>query len=273
MRRISLMLLMLVVVGVGCTNGDPTPMGEVVTPVGLLPEVGHGPLPTPTAMPPLPAPSLVPTSTPTPTPTQMPATVAGPTLTLTAVASPTATPSLIPTPTVAVMLTPTDTFEPVVTVCSEFNDGEKRIIVDLSDQKLYACEDERLVLETPISTGRAVTPTPEGEYRIYLKLVADRMTGPGYNLPAVPWTMYFYRGYAVHGAYWHNKFGQVMSHGCINLPTMECPAGWSCPAQEFADGRDVAKELFYWADPVLPEGANYDYASEDNPGTLVIVRP
>jgi lipoprotein-anchoring transpeptidase ErfK/SrfK len=149
----------------------------------------------------------------------------------------------------------------------------KRIIVVLSEQKLYACEGERLVLETPVSTGTAYHPTPVGEYQIYLKLTADRMTGPGYNLPAVPWTMYFYRGYAVHGAYWHDQFGRVMSHGCINLPTMECPSGWTCPAQGYANGRDIAKELFEWAEPILSEGASYVYSSADNPGTLVIVRP
>lgn len=155
-------------------------------------------------------------------------------------------------------------------VCSS---GEgKRIIVDLSEQTLYACEGEQLVLETLISTGTAAHPTPVGRYHIWIKMVADRMTGPGYDLPAVPWTMYFYGGYAVHGAYWHNEFGSVRSHGCVNLPTMECPPGWTCPAQKFADGRDVARELFEWADPVLPEGAWYVYSSEDNPGTLVIVR-
>ena len=47
------------------------------------------------------------------------------------------------------------------------------------------------------------------------------MTGPGYNLPNVPWTMYFYGGYAIHGAYWHNNFGQRMSHGCVNMKPNE----------------------------------------------------
>jgi lipoprotein-anchoring transpeptidase ErfK/SrfK len=45
------------------------------------------------------------------------------------------------------------------------------------------------------------------------------MSGPGYNLPNVPYTMYFYRGYAIHGTYWHNNFGSPMSHGCVNLAT------------------------------------------------------
>jgi lipoprotein-anchoring transpeptidase ErfK/SrfK len=47
------------------------------------------------------------------------------------------------------------------------------------------------------------------------------MTGPGYYLPNVPYTMYFYRGYGLHGTYWHANFGRPMSHGCVNLPTYE----------------------------------------------------
>ena len=47
------------------------------------------------------------------------------------------------------------------------------------------------------------------------------MSGPDYFLPAVPFTMYFYQGYGIHGTYWHNAFGRPMSHGCVNLPTPE----------------------------------------------------
>jgi lipoprotein-anchoring transpeptidase ErfK/SrfK len=43
------------------------------------------------------------------------------------------------------------------------------------------------------------------------------MSGPGYNLPNVLWTMYFYKGYGRHGTYWHNNFGQLMSHGSVNM--------------------------------------------------------
>jgi lipoprotein-anchoring transpeptidase ErfK/SrfK len=50
------------------------------------------------------------------------------------------------------------------------------------------------------------------------------MTGPGYYLPNVPYTMYFYGGYGLHGTYWHNNFGTPMSHGCVNLSTAD--SGW-----------------------------------------------
>ena len=68
-------------------------------------------------------------------------------------------------------------------------------------------------------------PTPTSRFQIYAKLRYDDMTGGTagtsdyYYLPDVPYVMYFYQDYAIHGTYWHHNFGQVMSHGCVNLPT------------------------------------------------------
>ncbi|MBX7214914.1 MAG: L,D-transpeptidase [Thermoflexales bacterium] len=92
------------------------------------------------------------------------------------------------------------------------------IEVVLSRQMLYAWQDGRVVMSSRISSGLPRTPTVRGTFRVYVKYVSTRMTGPGYNLPNVPYTMYFYRGYGIHGAYWHNNFGHPMSHGCVNLP-------------------------------------------------------
>ncbi|PIS08995.1 L,D-transpeptidase [Candidatus Beckwithbacteria bacterium CG10_big_fil_rev_8_21_14_0_10_34_10] len=72
-----------------------------------------------------------------------------------------------------------------------------------------------------VSTGMPWTPTPTGTYSIWTKLVSTTMSGPGYYLPGVPYTMYFYKGYGIHGTYWHNNFGQQMSHGCVNMKTPE----------------------------------------------------
>jgi lipoprotein-anchoring transpeptidase ErfK/SrfK len=85
-----------------------------------------------------------------------------------------------------------------------------------------------------VSTGLWGTPTVQGDYRIYWKLTSQTMSGPGYYLPGVPWVMYFYQGYAIHGTYWHNNFGQPMSHGCVNLPT------------------DQAEWFFRWAEVGTP---------------------
>jgi lipoprotein-anchoring transpeptidase ErfK/SrfK len=97
----------------------------------------------------------------------------------------------------------------------------KAIVVSLTNQRIYAYENGHLVHSALMSSGKVGTETVQGDFRIYVKYPSTRMTGPGYDIPDVPWTMYFYQGYGIHGAYWHNDFGREMSHGCVNLETSE----------------------------------------------------
>ncbi|MFC1627369.1 L,D-transpeptidase [Patescibacteria group bacterium] len=131
--------------------------------------------------------------------------------------------------------------EPVINVLGDADPtAEKRIYVDLSTQTLTAYQGDSLFLEAPVSTGKWGR-TPTGEFTIWSKFRATRMSGGSgaayYNLPNVPYTMFFSgsgvaasRGYALHGTYWHNNFGHTMSHGCINMRTID------------------AQKLFSWAD-------------------------
>ncbi len=100
----------------------------------------------------------------------------------------------------------------------------KYIVVVLSEQRVYAYENGQLARTMLVSTGIAAYPTVTGNYSIYLKYTSQLMTGPGYYLPNVPYVMYFYKGYSFHGTYWHNNFGQPMSHGCVNMLTSD--AAW-----------------------------------------------
>ncbi len=97
--------------------------------------------------------------------------------------------------------------------------GEKWIDINLSTQTLTAYEGRTPVFTAIVSTGTSRTPTVVGTYSIYVKYRATTMSGPGYHLTNVPFTMYFYRGYGIHGTYWHNNFGTPMSHGCVNMRT------------------------------------------------------
>ncbi|OGZ06152.1 MAG: hypothetical protein A3C93_01330 [Candidatus Lloydbacteria bacterium RIFCSPHIGHO2_02_FULL_54_17] len=114
----------------------------------------------------------------------------------------------------------------------------KRIVVERGKQKLFAYNGEELYMETSISTGLLLTPTPRGTFTIFKKTPSRYMQGPipgiaeqYYDLPGVPWNLYFTEaGGAIHGAYWHDKFGRKYSHGCVNLP----------PEQ--------ARQLYLWAD-------------------------
>ena len=102
--------------------------------------------------------------------------------------------------------------------------GARWIDVDLTNQMVYAYAGDALVNSFLVSTGTWLTPTVIGQYHIYVKYRSAPMSGPGYYLPDVPYIMYFYKGYGLHGTYWHNNFGTPMSHGCVNLRTDE--AAW-----------------------------------------------
>jgi len=65
--------------------------------------------------------------------------------------------------------------------------------------------------------------------------------------------MYYHRGYAIHGAYWHNDFGRPKSHGCVNMAIPD------------------SEKLFYWANPPTPAGTSVTRASQDNPGTKIVI--
>ncbi len=142
--------------------------------------------------------------------------------------------------------------------------ADKRIEIDLTNQRLYAFEGNNKVYDYLISSGKWGR-TPTGEFTIWIKLRYTRMTGGNkawgtyYNLPNVPYTMFFsnneiptWRGYGIHGTYWHSNFGHPMSHGCINMKTEE------------------AEKIYYWTQPDL-DGKPSVRTNKDNPGTRVII--
>ncbi len=102
--------------------------------------------------------------------------------------------------------------------------GARWIDINLSSQRLYAYEGDVMVNSFIVSTGVAATPTVTGTYKVYARFLYADMHGPGYYLPDVPYTMYFYKSYGIHGTYWHNNFGTPMSHGCVNMSITD--AGW-----------------------------------------------
>lgn len=163
-----------------------------------------------------------PTSTPTPTPTATPTPT--PTNTPTPTETPTSTPTETPT------ATPTETPEPPTEppppevpepdfpgLPRGVGENEPWIDIDLSQQRAYAYVGTELVRAFIVSTGTWQHPTVTGTFAVYVKHRYDDMSGPGYYLPDVPYVMYFYKGYGLHGTYWHNNFGTPMSHGCVNL--------------------------------------------------------
>ena len=95
---------------------------------------------------------------------------------------------------------------------------DRWINVDLSEQRVTAYEGQTPVKTYLVSTGLPATPTPEGQFRIWVKFRYDDMEGEDYFLEDVPHVMYFHQGYGFHGVWWHANWGHRMSHGCINQP-------------------------------------------------------
>lgn len=127
--------------------------------------------------------------------------------------------------------------------------AEKHIYINLEKQQLSAFEGTNQVMQTFISSGKW-NPTPVGNFHVWTKLRATRMAGgegaDAYDLPNVPYVMYFYSDYGLHGAYWHNNFGHKMSHGCVNMRIVD------------------ARDLFNWAEIGTPVSVCKQFTAPDN---------
>jgi len=115
--------------------------------------------------------------------------------------------------------------------------GDKWIDVNTFEQTLAAYEGDRMVYATLVSSGLPYWATDPGLFRVYAKVKIAKMSGRDglpdyYFLEDVPYAMYFNRDMALHGAYWHDKFGFKHSHGCVNLPPQDAEwlYNWTTPA-------------------------------------------
>ncbi len=145
------------------------------------------------------------------------------------------------------------------------SNGERWIDVDLETQTLVAYEGTRPVFATLVSTGKGKpgTPlgTPRGTHRLWIKLLTsdmdnleDENAARYYRIEDVPWVQYFSKGVGLHGAFWHRSFGQVRSHGCVNLAPLD------------------AERLFWWTAPHLPAGWTAAFPTPHEQGTVIRVR-
>jgi len=104
-------------------------------------------------------------------------------------------------------------------------ENEFWVEVDLYEQTMAAYEGARMVYASLVSSGLNQWPTEEGLFQVWLRFRYQRMSGAEgevdfYFLEDVPHVMYFdsVNEIALHGAYWHDRFGYKRSHGCVNMP-------------------------------------------------------
>jgi hypothetical protein len=157
------------------------------------------------------------------------------------------------------MLMPRDSFP-------SFATGDRKWLdISINQQSLVAYRGRTPVYATLVSTGRGGLADPEksqatvrGTFMVYQKDVSSTMDGEedrsdGYALQDVPFVQYFHKGYALHGTYWHDEFGKLRSHGCVNLSPRD--AAW----------------LFEWTDPNVP--SDWHGVINKERGTVVFIRP
>ncbi|MBU6333367.1 MAG: L,D-transpeptidase [Chloroflexi bacterium] len=100
---------------------------------------------------------------------------------------------------------------------------ERRIEIDLTQQRLTAYENDLPVYHAPVATGKDGFNTPVGTFEIYHRTPMQDMRGSAggesWYVPRIPWVQFIHGGVALHGTYWHDRWGTGtrMSHGCINL--------------------------------------------------------
>lgn len=123
---------------------------------------------------------------------------------------------------------------------------DKRVVVDVGwgVQMLSCYEGNSEVYFCRVSSGQEdgstpLSPFPSPGFQIWRKLFSLHMGGNtasgSWDVPAVGWTSLFVgEGVAIHSTYWHNNFGEPMSHGCVNVSP------------------DDAKWIFRWTQPAVP---------------------
>ena len=161
------------------------------------------------------------------------------------------------------------TEEDVTPISPDVDPNDKRIEANLDYQTLSCYEGSSEVYFCRISSGLSniIDPatgqindklaTPVGNLLTHWKIVSLNMTAgtfqSGYSTPAVPWsTMISGDGVAIHGAFWHNSFGEKRSHGCINVTPED------------------AKWIFRWTTPHVSLAQSEQRMSLPDHGTIVL---
>jgi lipoprotein-anchoring transpeptidase ErfK/SrfK len=126
------------------------------------------------------------------------------------------------------------------TLVEQFTTGpDRKIFVYLGSQTVEAVENGKVIRTFKVSTGKSKTPTVTGTYFIYDRYRRKTMRSdvgegqPGYyEVKNVPYTQFFHKDYAFHGAFWHNSFGRPASHGCVNMATKDQNKRWPHAAED-----------------------------------------
>ena len=87
--------------------------------------------------------------------------------------------------------------------------------INLSSQRMHVFVNGKPAYTWKVSTARSGYRTPTGTYKPYH--LARRHYSSIYNNSPMPHSIFFYKGYAIHGSYETKYLGRPASHGCVRL--------------------------------------------------------
>ena len=87
--------------------------------------------------------------------------------------------------------------------------------INLSSQRMHVFVNGKPAHTWKVSTARSGYRTPTGTYKPYH--LARRHYSSIYNNSPMPHSIFFYKGYAIHGSYETKYLGRAASHGCVRL--------------------------------------------------------
>lgn len=93
--------------------------------------------------------------------------------------------------------------------------AELLVSISKSQQRLSVSVDGSEAYRWPVSTGRKGFSTPTGAYRP--TRLERHWYSRKYEMAPMPWSVFFYKGYAVHGTTEVANLGRAASHGCVRL--------------------------------------------------------
>lgn len=95
------------------------------------------------------------------------------------------------------------------------NRSNVKLKLSTGAQRLYVVEGDKVLLATPVSVGKASSPTPHGNFTIYSKVAnRRRVSSPGAGYPMTYW-MEFAPAYGFH---WGFVKPHPTTHGCVRMP-------------------------------------------------------
>lgn len=151
--------------------------------------------------------------------------------------------------------------------------GNVLVTVDIAQQEMQVRVDGVTVYNWDVSTGRKGFATPPGRYqpiRMHKKYFSKK-----YDNAPMPYAIFFYGGYAIHGTTDLKRLGRIASHGCVRLDPANAKLLFALVQENGMQNtvirvRSSSSGLAEMDDPQAPAGKSVELAAAGNLKTMLI---